>query len=97
MNQPGKRSIKIVSANQPKAEDPAAEDNVPRFNRIKAVLAEKNILSKELAQRMHKTPGSVSNWCTNLKQPSIETLFEIAKAIGVEPAELLNTVKNAGV
>jgi transcriptional regulator with XRE-family HTH domain len=45
------------------------------YNRIKAVLAEKNFTSKELAQRLNKSETTVSRWCTNDIQPSIETLI----------------------
>lgn len=97
MNKPGKRTKKNISTRPQKAEGEDIDENQPRYNRIKAVLAEKNIPNKELARRMAKTEGTVSNWCTNFKQPSIETLFEIAKAIEAEPSELLNTIKKSGL
>lgn len=63
------------------------------LNRIKAVLAEKNKTSRELAHLLGKTETSVSRWCTNDMQPSIETLYEIAKALDVDIRELLVPTK----
>lgn len=63
------------------------------LNRIKAVLAEKNKTSRELANHLGKTETSVSRWCTNDMQPSIETLYEIAKALDVDIRELLVPTK----
>jgi putative transcriptional regulator len=61
-----------------------------QLNRIKAVLAEKNVSSKDLARHLAKTESTVSRWCTNEVQPSIETLNEIAKFLKVGIRELLN-------
>lgn len=63
------------------------------LNRIKAVLAEKNVTSRELANQLSKTETTVSRWCTNDMQPSIETLFEIAKVLDVDIRELLVKTK----
>ena len=62
-----------------------------RFNRIKIVLIEKDKTNLWLAEKMGVTPAAVSRWCTNDAQPNIETFFKIAKLLGVEVAELLNT------
>lgn len=66
----------------------------PKYNRIKAALAEKGISNKELAENINVTEGAVSTWCRNFKQPKIETLFEIARYLKVEAAELLSTMKS---
>ena len=63
------------------------------LNRIKAVLAEKNITNRELANELRKAETTVSRWCTNDMQPSIETLFEIAKIVEVDVRELLVSTK----
>ena len=63
------------------------------LNRIKAVLAEKNVTSRELANQLGKTETSVSRWCTNDMQPSLETLYDIAKALDVDIRELLVKTK----
>jgi transcriptional regulator with XRE-family HTH domain len=59
------------------------------LNRIKSVLAEKNKSSKDLARYLGKTESTVSRWCTNEVQPSIETLYEISKFLEVDIRELL--------
>lgn len=66
----------------------------PKYNRIKAALAEKGISNKELAENINVTEGTVSTWCRNFKQPKIETLFEIAKYLKIEAAELLCSMRN---
>lgn len=71
--------------------------NKPKFNRIKAVLAEKGISNKELADKLGVTEGTVSTWARNFKQPRIETLFDVAKCLKVEAYELLSSMKAVGL
>lgn len=59
------------------------------YNRIKAVLAEKQVANNELSKKIKVTQQSVSAWCTNSKQPSVKTLYEIAKFLKVDIRELL--------
>lgn len=59
-----------------------------RYNRIKIVLAEKEQSAKWLAEQLDKDKSTVSRWCTNDMQPSIETFYEIAKILDVEVREL---------
>lgn len=59
------------------------------FNRIKAVLAEKGKTNIWLADAMGKNKTTVSKWCTNDIQPTIETLFQVAKVLDVDVRELL--------
>jgi len=51
------------------------------INRIKVVLVEKKRTNKWLAEALQKDPATVSKWCTNVSQPSIETLVEIARVV----------------
>lgn len=62
-----------------------------RYNRIKLVLIEKEKTNIWLAQKMGVTPAAVSRWCTNDAQPTIESLFKIARLLEVDITELLNT------
>ena len=62
-----------------------------RYNRIKIVLIEKEKTNLWLAEKMGVTPAAVSRWCTNDAQPPLESLFRIARILGVEVIELLNT------
>lgn len=61
------------------------------YNRIKAVLAEKGVTNKELAEALGIAPQTVSRWCTNDMQPSVEKLFSIAKYLKVDAKQLLNS------
>ena len=63
------------------------------LNRIKAVLAEKNKSSKDLAEYMGRTESSVSRWCTNDVQPPVKTLAKIARWLDVDIRELLVSTK----
>ncbi len=63
------------------------------YNRIKAVLAEKNVSSKELAKHLEKTESTVSRWCTNDVQPSIEIFYQLSKFLDVDIRELLVSTK----
>lgn len=60
-----------------------------KYNRIKVILAEQGKTSIWLAEHIGKDKSTVSRWCTNDMQPSIETLFIIAKALQVLPKDLL--------
>lgn len=59
------------------------------INRLKIVLIEKKKTSKWLAEALGKDPATVSKWCTNTSQPSIETFLEIAKLLDIEIKDLL--------
>lgn len=63
------------------------------LNRIRVVLAERNIKNKWLADELGKNQATVSQWCNNMRQPSIETLYEIAKVLDVDIRQLINTTK----
>ena len=60
-----------------------------KVNRLKVVLVEKEKTSKWLAETLGKDPATVSKWCTNTTQPSIETFLEIARLLEVDIKELL--------
>ena len=60
-----------------------------KINRIKVMLAEKEKTNKWLAEQVGKDPATVSKWCTNTAQPSLEMLFQIAKVLNVEVKDLL--------
>lgn len=59
------------------------------INRLKIVLIEKKRTAKWLCEALHKDPATVSKWCTNSAQPSLETLTEIARVLEVDVRELL--------
>ena len=61
------------------------------INRLKVVLAEKKRTNKWLAEQLQKDPATVSKWCTNVSQPSLETLIEIAKVLGANVNDLIRS------
>lgn len=58
-------------------------------NRLKVVLAEEGRTNKWLAEKLNKTEATVSRWCTNEMQPSLEMLYEIAEILNVDVRGLL--------
>lgn len=64
-----------------------------QINRLKIVLAEQGRINKWLAQKLDKNPTSVSHWCTNIVQPSLETLIDIAKVLNIDVRDLLVSTK----
>ena len=65
------------------------------INRIKAVLAEQGRTGKWLAEALEKNETTISRWCTNEVQPSIDNLVEIAKLLEVDVRELINSTKKS--
>lgn len=63
------------------------------INRIKVVLVELNRTGKWLAQMVGKNDTTVSRWCSNAAQPSLETLIKIAEVLNVDARDLINPTK----
>jgi putative transcriptional regulator len=59
------------------------------YNRIKAVLAEKGKTNLWLAEQLGKNKTTVSKWCTNEMQPTMESLFQIAETLDIDVRSLL--------
>jgi putative transcriptional regulator len=60
------------------------------LNRIKGALADKGKTNLWLAEQLGKDRSTVSKWCTNDQQPTLETLFDIANVLKVDPRDLLS-------
>lgn len=69
------------------------EDKPIPVNRIKAVLAEKQMSAKELCNAVGKNETTVSRWCNNKIQPSVSQLQEIARILDVDVRDLLCPIK----
>jgi transcriptional regulator with XRE-family HTH domain len=65
-----------------------------QINRLKIVLVEQNKTGKWLAETLEKNEATVSRWCTNESQPSLETLVKIANALEVDVKVLLVSTKD---
>jgi len=59
------------------------------LNRIKVVLVEKKRTGVWLAEQLGKDPATVSKWCCNSSQPSLETLRSIADVLETDVRNLL--------
>ncbi len=60
-----------------------------KLNRLKVVLAERDITNKRLAEQLNVTEITVSRWVSNKRQPPLEQLYSIAKVLGVSTKELI--------
>jgi len=67
--------------------------NLKPINRLKAVLAEQGKTNKWLAEKLEKNETTISRWCTNEVQPSVETLVAIANLLKVDVLDLINSTK----
>ena len=59
------------------------------INRIKVILAERNLQNKWLAEQIGRDQATVSKWVTNSCQPSLDMLIKIAKVLKVDLNELV--------
>lgn len=60
-----------------------------KINRIKVMLVDKGKTNRWLATQLGKDPATVSKWCTNSAQPTLETMMQIAKLLNVEMNDLV--------
>ena len=63
------------------------------LNRIKVMLVEKNKTARWLSKELGKDPTTVSKWCTNQSQPTLEILLKIADLLEVDYTELVRNTK----
>lgn len=63
------------------------------INRLKEVLAEQKKTGKWLADNLGKDTATVSRWCNNHAQPSMETFVRIAGLLNIDVRELINKSK----
>ncbi len=59
------------------------------INRIKIALAETRRKNKWLAEKIGKDESTISQWCTNARQPSLENLLKIANVLKIDIRDLL--------
>lgn len=67
--------------------------HIKPINRIKVVLVKQNRTGKWLAETIGKNEATVSRWCSNSIQPSLEMLVLIAQLLNVDVRELINNTK----
>ena len=64
-----------------------------KINRLKLVLAEKDISHKDFARTVKKAPNTITRICNNDQQPSLKVLRDMAIALDVDISELLIPTK----
>lgn len=69
--------------------------NTPKndINRLKVVLVEQKRTAKWLAEQVGRDPATVSKWCTNIVQPNLETLRQVAFILDVDIRDLICSTK----
>lgn len=67
--------------------------NRKKINRIKVVLVENGKTGKWLAEQVGKNEDTVSRWCSNKMQPSLDMLVRNAELLDIETKDLINTRK----
>lgn len=65
------------------------------INRIKVALAETRRKNKWLAEQIGKDQSTISQWCTNTRQPSLENLLNIANVLEIDIRDLLYSTKES--
>lgn len=81
-------SLQITSKNYHMSANNIATP-IERINRLKVVLVEQNRTGKWLAEQLGKNEATVSRWCSNSSQPSLEMLVKIASVLNVNTKDLL--------
>lgn len=59
------------------------------LNRLKVILAEKNLTNKWLAEQMGRDQATISKWVTNASQPNLEMMIKLSKVLKVDMNELV--------
>lgn len=61
-----------------------------KINRLKIVLVEQGKTGKWLAEQLGKNEATISRWCSNATQPSLEMLMKMAVKLNVGERRLIN-------
>ncbi len=60
-----------------------------KINRIKTALVENDKTGKWLAEQVGKNEATVSRWCSNKMQPSLDTLVRISELLDIDVKDLI--------
>lgn len=63
------------------------------LNRLKAALAEQGKTNRWLSEQLGNSENTISRWCANKVQPSIQQLNEIATILEVDIRTLIRSSK----
>ncbi|MDE6597935.1 MAG: helix-turn-helix domain-containing protein [Clostridia bacterium] len=61
-------------------------------DRLTEALKENNLSQTALAQKISMSQGAINNYCTGKREPSLEVLFSICKALNVRSDYLLGLI-----
>jgi len=61
----------------------------PKINRIKIALVENGKTGKWLAEQVGKNEATVSRWCSNKMQSSLDTLVRISELLDIDVKDLI--------
>lgn len=59
-----------------------------KINRIKIALVENGKTGKWLAEQVGKNEATISRWCSNKMQPSLDTLVRISELLDIDVKDL---------
>ena len=62
-----------------------------KINRLKEILTEEGRSGKWLSKQLGKDPATVSKWCSNRTQPSLEVIDRMATLLGVDRKDFINS------
>ena len=60
------------------------------INRLNILLAEKKKTNKWLCERLGVNPTTVSKWCTNSSQPSLEMVLKMMEILDADISQIIN-------
>ena len=60
------------------------------INRLKILLAEKKKTNKWLCEQLGVNPTTVSKWCTNSSQPSLEMVLKMMEILDADINQIIN-------
>lgn len=60
------------------------------INRLKILLAEKKKTNKWLCEQLGVNPTTVSKWCTNSSQPSLEMVLKLMEVLDADINQIIN-------
>ena len=60
-----------------------------KLNRLKVILAEKNLSNKWLSEQLGVGQATISKWVTNPSQPNLEMLLRMSECLQVSLEELV--------
>ncbi len=66
------------------------EGKMRDINRLKILLAEKKKTNKWLCEQLGVNPTTVSKWCTNSSQPSLEMVLKMMEVLDADINQIIN-------